>query len=107
MTRTITGEITAWLTDSGNPDVLRGKPEDALNVMAFSIYDSMEQHGWTRVGKATITVDVVDEKQLVENKVASLRTMKATVMAEATATATEIERKIQNLLAISYDSEAK
>lgn len=107
MTRTITGEINAYLHGSGDPELLRGDLREAISELAFCTSDSMESVGWTRVGKATITVEIPDDKQLVENKVESLRAQKDSVLAKATATATEIERKIQNLLAISYDSEAK
>lgn len=103
MTRTITGKIYAYLTEYGDPERLRGKDDEAITELTFCYSDDMETCGWTKVGKATVTVKLVDEKQIIENKVESLRTQKACVMAEATAQATEIERKIQNLLAISYD----
>jgi len=104
--RVIEGEVIAYLGSYGRPEHLRGTPAEALESLCFSTSPNMGDHGWTRVGKATVTVEIVDEKSIFENKVASLRAEKAQVMAKATAEATEIERKIQTLLAITFEGEA-
>jgi hypothetical protein len=58
--------------------------------------------GYTYIGEATITVEVPDERTLIDNKVEALREEIKTTRAEATAKVTKLEGQIQQLLAIEY-----
>jgi hypothetical protein len=105
-TRTITTETQAWLQMGRDPQDLTGNPERAINVLTFdSDGEYLKAIGYTFVGTATITVQVADERAIVESKVASLRAQKAKVIGDAHAEATAIESRIQKLLAIGYAGE--
>jgi len=108
-TRTVTGKLKAWLPDHASHrdmEALRGNDGDRIaDVLAYTKHD-MKSIGYTLIGEAEITVHIVDEQAIVENKVESLRAEKQKVLAEATNNATEIERQIQTLLAITYEPEA-
>lgn len=60
--------------------------------------------GYSFIGDVEMTVQVGDEKELIENKVESLKAEKAKVLSEAQAKATQLESKIQKLLAITYEA---
>lgn len=108
----IRGTVPVWFTsDLYGPQHLMSDPIEAINAVSF--YDPGMHHetgqtriptGWTLVGHADIVIRTVDEQQMVENKVESLRAKKNEVLAAAQAQATEIEGQIQRLLAISYDA---
>lgn len=109
-TRTITATTQAWLPDYSGPDDIAGTPEAAINALVF--HDPVDRDGsywkamgYTLVGDATITVEVQDERAIVESKVESLRAQKAKVIGDAHAAAVAIESKIQKLLAIGYAGE--
>lgn len=105
--RRIEGELVAYLPIGETPEILqRSDPVKVLDALSFSSLDSMENIGWTRVGIARIVVEIVDEQRIVANKVTSLRAEKVKVVADATAKATEIERRIQSLLALPFDGGA-
>ncbi len=65
----------------------------------------MTASGWTFAGEAEITLQLVDHKALVENKVEALKAEVKSIKAEATMKVTQIERQIQTLLAITYEPE--
>lgn len=98
--RTVTGTITAYLTNSYGPEELQ-TDERALRVMVLHPCD-MTGVGWTKVGMAEITVTMDDETQIIGNKVDALKAEKLRILGEAHAKATEIDGQIQNLLAITY-----
>lgn len=60
------------------------------------------EHGYTYIGEAEVTVEVPDVRELVDNKIESLRSQAIAIRAEATAKCTAIEGQIQNLLAIEH-----
>lgn len=64
--------------------------------------DYFGKQGYTYVGTALIEVDVLDHKEIVANKVEALREEIKSTRASAQAKVTELEGKIQNLLAIEY-----
>lgn len=100
-----TFETTAWLTSSysASPeDLLQGK---ALNSIAVSQHD-MTDCGWTRVGKATVTVELLSQDAMVEAKVDALQAELQTARAEFSVKESRIQEQIQNLLAITYTPEA-
>lgn len=65
-----------------------------------SMIDYAVKNGYTVVGTATITVDLVDEKTLVSNKIEALHEEAKSLRADTVAQCTRIESMIQNLLAI-------
>lgn len=89
----------AWITESNDVTPQQLRTPEGIATLFYSPND-MSSIGWTRVGMAAITVDLVDERQLVDNKIASLREQAATLRADATAKVTRIEGQIQQLLAI-------
>lgn len=105
MSRTITATVDAWHGTFGRPTDLHGDPADAINSICFARFDLGLSLGWTFIGTADVTLHLVDDKQIIENKVESLRAEQTKVRANATARATDIERQIQQLLAIDYTPE--
>lgn len=57
---------------------------------------------WTLVGFATATYTTLDQQEMKDNLVDSLRQQAKSIQAEAQMKCTEIEKKVQQLLAISY-----
>jgi hypothetical protein len=102
----VTATLKAWL-----PEYSCLKPEDlhtekAVNEMVFSACD-MRRSGWTHVGNATITVDLIlTPDQLIASKIETLKTQQAKIRAEAQERVNELEAMVQNLLAITYTPEA-
>ena len=67
----------------------------------------MRASGWTYVGEATITVDMIlTPNELVASKIETLKTQQAKVRVEAQEKLNRLEDMIQNLLAITYVEEA-
>ena len=98
----IIGATKAWL-----PEYSRLSPEDmqgdkAVESLAFCSAD-MRTSGWTYVGEATITVDMLlTPNELVASKIETLKTQQAKVRVEAQEKLNRLEDLIQNLLAITY-----
>jgi hypothetical protein len=102
----ITGTLKAWLPEYSHlsPEELHSSA--AVEHLIFSRVD-MKSSGWTHVGDATITVDIIlTHDQLVASKVETLKAQQAKVHAEAQERVNQLEGMIQNLLAISYTPEA-
>lgn len=103
--RTIEGTTTLWLSSEKGPDDLLGTPEEVLtNVFTFPYESDWENYGYTNCGSIRFEITLNDDKQLVDNKVEALKGEKTKILAEAQAKATEIDRKIQTLLAITYEA---
>jgi hypothetical protein len=74
--------------------------------MVFSLCD-MRNSGWTYVGEATITVNLIlTPDQLIASKIETLKAQQTKVRAEAQERVNHLEGMIQNLLAITYTPEA-
>lgn len=103
--KTISTKCKAWITSrsSVGPDEL--EKGNRITDLAFVNHD-MSTQGWTLAGTATISVNLVDRKTLIDNKVDALKKEASAIRAEATAKVTRIESQIQNLLAICYEEEA-
>lgn len=97
----ITFKTKAWLSKNSDatPADLR-TPKGAADLH-YSPYD-MGRFGDTYIGEATITVEVPDERTLIDNKVEALREEVKATRAEATAKVTKLEGQIQQLLAIEF-----
>lgn len=109
--KTITGTLNAYVTDYRMEKYLReleavkagkGDENQLINAIEFTLTD-MSSEGWTKIGRAEITVTFDDDDTVRENLVASLKAQKAEVLATAQAEATRIEERIQSLLAIEWD----
>ena len=102
----VTATMKAWL-----PEYSSLKPEDlhtekAVNEMVFSTVD-MKGSGWTHVGNASITVDLIlTPDQLIASKIETLKAQQNKVRAEAQERVNQLEAMVQNLLAITYTPEA-
>ena len=101
--RVIKGTISAWLTQYNSLSTLDYEPENLLSCVAFHQFD-MKDQGWTYVGKAEITLTLVDHDQVIANKVDSLRAEQTAIRADAQKKITELNGEIQNLLAIAFDA---
>ena len=89
----------AWIApySSFGPEDLKSLKD--LSGISFALHD-MSDSGWTFIGEASVTIDLVNADQLVDNKVKSLRAEVKQIRAESTARITKIEGKIQQLLCI-------
>lgn len=100
--RTIEMDLTAWIAEHS-----RITPQDLATSKRLNLYylqpeRDMSGSGWARVGSARVIVTLNDEKDIFAAKVDALRKEKDKILGDAQAKATEIEGKIQNLLAITY-----
>lgn len=107
---TITGQIDAWLTEHSQAEFMegRGRGDTVTMIGAVKLLDlDMTSHGWTRIGRATVALEIDDDNTIRKSMVDALREQKKSVLAEAQREATRIEERIQNLLAITFDEGAR
>lgn len=100
----IIGATKAWLPDHSplSPEEMQG--DKAIQQLAFCTAD-MKTSGWTYVGEATITVDMIlSPNDLVASKIETLKSQQARLRVEAQEKCNLLEDKIQNLLAITFKS---
>jgi hypothetical protein len=95
----VTATMKAWISEYNRctPREL-ATPEGAATLMYSNI--DMSSAGYTFAGTAEVTLDLLDQNALVNNKVAALREQAAGIRAGATAKCTRIEGQIQQLLCI-------
>lgn len=107
MKRTVTATTTAWLTNSYyGPNELKVNDDlRIVNMLGYSA-SSMESVGWTKCGTAIITIELHDEKELIEAKVESLDAEIAKAYAEAESTINRLKEMKSKLLAIGFDDPA-
>jgi gamma-glutamylcyclotransferase (GGCT)/AIG2-like uncharacterized protein YtfP len=97
---TISGRTIAWITRAENVDYSSINCE---SINEFAYYDrDMTDSGWAKIGEATITIDLVDIDNLVANQIDALEAEIKAVEGRAYARVTELQGKIQNLKAITY-----
>jgi hypothetical protein len=105
--RIIKATVVAWLNSmtSKSPEQLWAEPTHVCgSVLSFGEPDlNMEGCGWTRVGTAEMTVTLVDDRQIIDNKVASLRAQLQKNRADAHMREQEILHNISKLLALEFD----
>lgn len=107
----IRATVPVWFTgDYYGPQHLTGDPEQAIDALSFystgidpKTGQLRRPAGWTLVGYADVVVRPLPEQQLVESKVEALRAQKAEVLAKAQAEATDIDRKINTLLCLTFE----
>ena len=103
--KTVTGTAVAWMSPHDNvslSDLMAGKRIGDL-TFTRGIVD-MSTAGYVRVGEATISIEMIDENQIVKAQVSSLRDQIAEVNAKAVAMRTSLESRINDLLCISDSS---
>lgn len=107
----IRATVPVWFTsDYHGPDDLTGTPERAIDAVSFystgidpTTGELRRPAGWTLVGYADVVLRPLPERQLIDSKVEALRAQKAEVMAKAQAEVTDIDRKINTLLCLTFD----
>lgn len=100
---TVTNKIKAWITpfSSIGLEDFKNPSDDIVKELTFTRYESdMHGSGWTFVGKAVVTVELVDSDELLGNKIDALKAEAASIRAEATMKCTQIEDKINQLLCL-------
>ncbi len=101
--RTITGTIKVQLPSSYGPKDLEGDDRRVFDLLSFTASD-MSGYGYAVVGTAEIVVTLNDTDTIIGDKITALRAEKKQVQADATKRCTEIERQVQQLLAITMES---
>ena len=107
--RTITFKTLAWVTKYSIRDfsiaLQQGDDQQIGDAVNFSPNERMGtgKDAWTQVGQATITVSLAGEKKVVASAVKALRSQQRAIRAEAEKDAIDIERQIQQLLAITNE----
>ncbi len=103
MPRTITAKIPAYLWSAFyGPQDLQQPDAQVLNVL--TLRDVGNSPAYIKVGTAYVTVQLIDEKSVIANKVEALKSEKQKTLADAQAKATHIESQIQQLLAITHEA---
>lgn len=107
MNHILKGTVTAYMTPAyyGPIDLSKCDPLEALGSLTYAESDDMAAYGWTRVGTAHIELALVPQKELIENKVAALRGEMGKIRADSSRDLMKLEDKINNLLALPYDSD--
>lgn len=99
--RTVTGTVKVWANQWIGPDDLNH--ENVIQRLTYTNLD-MATSNYSLVGSAEITVDFVDQDELILNKVEALRTAQKAARAEAQKMEMQYEKQIQQLLAITMDT---
>lgn len=102
--RVITGEISVWLTQYssiGPAELTSDDAQKVLNGVSFSHHDMAPE--WTRIGAARVTITLESNDKIITGKVDALRAEQKKVVADAQMKSTDIERQIQQLLAITHE----
>ena len=98
----VTATTTAWITPVCplSPEQILNPVGDQLVRAAMFIDLDMTDHGYTKIGTATIEFDLIDRNEMIDNKVAALRAELQGVKAEAQVKVQKLEDQLQSLLAI-------
>ena len=103
--RTITAEVPAYLwSEFYGPQDLQQSAAEVVSVL--SLRDMRANQKYVLVGTANVTVELLDEDSIVANKIEALRAQKTQTLADAQAKATQIERQINELLALTNEVSA-
>ena len=98
--RTITATVSAYMNKWSSVDeLMEREPASAIgSIFTGSTSDST----WIRIGSATVTVEIADDKEIKAGLIESLKDAKKKIQADAEKSITEIDAQIQSLLAIEY-----
>lgn len=104
--RTITGKLFVSLSEYSSLEQLKSENEKyALGALAFTHCD-ISGDGYSHAGMATVTVELCDDRELVENKAKSLRAEITKVRADAENAITRLTEKLNSLLAITNEAQS-
>ncbi len=98
----VTSTSSVWITSRCNltPEQILNPVGGQLLREAVFIELDMTDHGYTKIGTATIEFDLIDRDELIDNKIVSLRAELQGVKAEAQVKVQKLEDQLQSLLAI-------
>ena len=100
--RIITGTLLVSLSDYQDPEALKSTDEaKAIRALTFTSYSMADVAGYSKAGTATVTVELDDENELIENKAESLRDEIKKIRAESENAITRLTEKLNSLLAIT------
>lgn len=98
--------LNAYMTQYGDlagKDLYSASSEDLARGLFVSKHDYKGENGFTLVGTAEVKITLMARDELVNAQVEALRQRQTAVLAEAQKQATDIERQIQSLLAITNE----
>jgi hypothetical protein len=86
------------------PDDFKNPEQIDASKLTFSSFEWKDgaPEGWTRLGEATLTVEIPSVDDIINSKVDSLKAQVKSIRAEAEAKANFVESQINTLLAIEY-----
>lgn len=101
--KTVTGTLNAYMTEySGlTAEDISNPSRETLSALSYSDQE-MGGMGWIKVGRASIEIEFLSDEALRVGAVKSLREQQSKIRAEAERKATDLERQIQTLLAITH-----
>ena len=102
---TITGKVNAYMTKYSciRPEDFKTPTAALITALQYTTPNNIPD-GWTLVGEATVTLELIDQDAIVSNKVESLRAELQQHRADAHVAQKHLEDQISKLLAISYES---
>jgi hypothetical protein len=102
--RKINGTTKAWLGKYTSLSVANNPSDDMIiNEISFSKAD-MSMNGWTLIGEATVSLNMISNEEIINSKIATLKAEKQKIQADAFVQANELEEEISKLLYISDKS---
>lgn len=99
----VTQTVKAWLAPHSHisPEEITDPTKIRLGSLSYTSLD-MSDCGYTLIGNATITLELPEQRQLIDAKVTAMRAEVKKIRGEAEAKANHIESQISNLLAIEH-----
>lgn len=107
--RIVEGTINAFVTPHSGVDPNDLQTADGQKLVSHLSYSALEMKGtdWVKVGTVRMELTIDPKDEIVTDAVRGLRVQQQEIRAEAEKKATEIERRIQSLLAITFDPEVR
>ena len=102
--KTKTETVSVWLTDVGRANQIRQLPLHAFWIGQTN--STMDSVGWIKVGTAEITVTYLPTEQQIEKAAEQIREKMAEAAAKYQAMQTELQRRLNDLLAITNEVDA-
>lgn len=101
------GNIDAYISNPyTSPEGLKIS-KNPINELSYTANDMTGYGNWIKVGKATITVTMTDEKEIVTGMVEGIDKEIKNLQADTEYKLTTLRNKKQNLLAIVMDVSSK
>lgn len=105
--RIISGKLFVSLSEYSDPERLQSDDEKVvIHALTFTTFDMAGTNGYSKAGTATVTVELDDGKELIENKAESLRAEITKVRADAENAITRLTEKLNSLLAITNEAQS-